>query len=146
MRILKTSVLLLLVPLLMAGCSCQSRMRHLQKRCPECFEADTLHVVDTFFVPAVSFVERLPIPPDDGLTPQVQVVDSADHRLTLLWTTDSVFVQVELPPDTIYQDVPVPVVHPSAPCPDQKAASWLPWVILVALGVGYYVGRKMGRK
>ena len=95
----------------LAGCSCQRQLERLQHRCPDCFTHTTAHVRDTLPIPAKMLQGAVPwawLPAGDTV-----LIENRDITLQLLLDGDTLRVDVEVPPDTLYIDREVTV-----PCPE----------------------------
>lgn len=119
---------LLLSTLLLSGCSCEKRMARLEKLCPECFEKDTLHLIDTLVPPPVTFFEHLSW---DQLSHNGQfVLERPDHTFNVTVSDGGIDIEGEVRPDTLIltRDVPVMV-----PCPEEKKD--IHWLSVAAIAI-----------
>ncbi len=114
---------------LLSSCSCNWHLKQVQKRCPDYLQSDTAVVVR----PAVQYDTVFFLSPDTGTsTGSAPVVDTfliekERVRVQLVRVRDTIFANVELPPDTV---ATVQTVTIAPPCPKQ-GLPWgvLPWVI-----------------
>ena len=113
---------------LCSGCSCGYHVRRVQNRCPDYLQSDTAVVVR----PAVQYDTVFFLSPDTGTsTGSAPVVDTfllekERVRVQLVRARDTIFANVELPPDTV---ATVRTVTVAPPCPKQG----LPWRALPLL-------------
>lgn len=115
----------------LSGCSCNYHVRRVQNRCPEYLQTDTVYEVR----PAVQYDTAFVFSSDTGTgtsTGSAPVVDTfliekERVRVQLVRVRDTIFANVELPPDTV---ATVQTVTIAPPCPKQ-GLPWgvLPWVI-----------------
>ena len=112
----------------LAGCSCNYHVRRVQNRCPDYLQADTVYEVR----PAVQYDTAFVFSSDTGIsTGSAPVVDTflvekERVRVQLVRVRDTIFANVELPPDTV---ATVQTVTIAPPCPEQG----LPWRALPLL-------------
>lgn len=113
---------ILIVAMFATSCSCSWRVARLQKLCPECFERDTLHLVDTMVPPPVPIFEHLGW---DSLDHNgTFLIERPDYTFNVTVTDGGVDIEGEVRPDTLILEREVPVMVP-CPEPDKKEQPWL---------------------
>lgn len=128
---------------LCSGCSCNYHVRRVQNRCPDYLQSDTVYEVR----PAVQYDTVFFLSPDTGTsTGSAPVVDTffiekERVRVQLVRVHDTIFANVELPPDTV---ATVRTVTIAPPCPEQ-GLPWLalPWVIGMVAALALWVSGKI---
>lgn len=126
-----------------SGCSCNYHVRRVQNRCQDYLQTDTVYEVR----PAVQYDTAFVFSPDTGTsTGSAPVVDTfliekERVRVQLVRVRDTIFANVELPPDTV---ATVRTVTIAPPCPEQ-GLPWLalPWVIGMVAALALWVRGKI---
>lgn len=119
----RTPLLLLLAisfALMAASCSCQQRMQRMQRHCPECFQVDTVRLVDTVVPEPVPIIARIPW--SDLTAPAPVVVGGRNFTLTIVSDGDGILIDGQAIPDTIVRLVEVPVRVPVIVREDDRRA------------------------
>ena len=98
---MKKILLLILVLLLLLGCSPQKRFQRLVKHHPEL--VDTMHIKDTIVQPGFVYDTIVQLK-NDTVVVQKDVVTVTLYK----WKTDSIFVEVEKKQDTVFVDIHCP--------------------------------------
>lgn len=112
----------------LSGCSCNYHVRRVQNRCPDYLQADTVYEVRPAVQYDTAFVFSSDTGTSTGSAPVVDtfLIEKERVRVQLVRVRDTIFANVELPPDTV---AIVRTVTVAAPC--KKSLPWgvLPWVI-----------------
>lgn len=124
---MKKILLLILLALLLLGCSPQKRLQRLVKHNPELITTDTIR--DTTIVPGWQYdtIAKL------GETDTVVVTKEGTTVTIYKWNTDSIFVDVLSEPDTIYKDIPCPQYNLQSKDEWYITYWWLILIIFVAI-------------
>lgn len=140
---MKKNIFLILTLLLLSACSCEKRMAHLERHCPECFNKITFS--DTVATPSIRidtvFVAKNTI--------DTFFIDNPRVELMIIKQVDTFYTTLHLKPDTIYRTLHLPAPH-IEPEPDEETilhkvarlmrpAVWLvPFIIVLWI----YIRRK----
>ncbi|MBR5029299.1 MAG: hypothetical protein IKX51_08770 [Bacteroidales bacterium] len=126
----KILTLAAIATVLLASCSCGWHLKQIQKRCPDYLQTDTVYEVR----PAERYDTIFLLTPDTvvstgsttGAAADTFLIEKERVRVQLVRVRDTIFANVELPPDTV---AIVRTVTVAAPC--KKGLPWgvLPWVI-----------------
>ena len=125
---MKKIFLLILVLLLLLGCSPQKRLQRIIEHHPEL--VDTTHIKDTIVQPGWQYDTIVQLNND------TVVVQKDGVTVTLYkWKTDSIFVEVEKEQDTVFVDVPCPQINNPLEVKDEWYIEywWLILLIFVAI-------------
>lgn len=106
----------------LSGCSCNYHVRRVQNRCPDYMQADTVYEVRPAVQYDTAFVFSSDTGTSTGSSPVVDtfLIEKERVRVQLVRVRDTIFANVELPPDTV---ATVQTVTIAPPCPKQG----LPW-------------------
>ena len=112
----------------LSGCSCNYHVRRVQNRCPDYLQADTVFEVRPAVQYDTAFVFSSDTGTSTGSAPVVDtfLIEKERVRVQLVRVRDTIFANVELPPDTV---ATVQTVTIAPPCPKQG----LPWRALPLL-------------
>lgn len=116
-------IFLLITLLLLFSCTPQQRLQRLISRHPEL--ADTTIIRDTTIVPGWQYDTIVQF----GETDTVVVQKEGTTVTIYKWNTDSIFVEVEAEPDTIFKEIPCPQIMPLKAKDDWYIEFW--WLILL---------------
>ena len=126
----KNLALSVIATVLLASCSCNWHIKRVQNRCPDYLQTDTVYEVR----PTVQYDTDFFLSPDTGTsTGSAPVVDTfliekERVRVQLVRVRDTIFANVELPPDTV---ATVQTVTIAPPCPEQ-GLQWRALPLLLA--------------
>jgi hypothetical protein len=120
---MKKILFLLLALALLCSCTPQKRLERLIKKHPEL--ADTTIIRDTTIIEGWHYdtIAKL------GETDTVVVTKEGTTVTIYKWNTDSIFVEVEAEPDTIFKEIPCPQIMPLEAKDDWYIEYW--WLILL---------------
>lgn len=128
---------------LCSGCSCNYHVRRVQNRCPDYLQSDTAVVVRPAVQYDTAFVFSSDTGTSTGSAPVVDtfLIEKERVRVQLVRVRDTIFANVELPPDTV---ATVQTVTVAPPCPEQ-GLPWLalPWVIGLVAALALWVRGKI---
>lgn len=112
----------------LSGCSCNYHVRRVQNRCPDYLQTDTVYEVRPAVQYDTAFVFSSDTGTSTGSAPVIDtfLIEKERVRVQLVRVRDTIFANVELPPDTV---ATVQTVTIAPPCPKQG----LPWRALPLL-------------
>lgn len=116
-------IFLLITLLLLFGCTPQQRLQRLVKKHPELITTDTIK--DTTIVPGWQYDTIVQF----GETDTVVVTKEGTTVTIYKWNTDSIFVEVEAEPDTIFKEIPCPQIMPLEAKDEWYIKFW--WIVLL---------------
>lgn len=129
---MKKTLLIALIALLAASCSCQQRLERLHDRCPDCFTAATAQIIDTVILPGKILTADFSLSELAENAPLI--VHQNDVTLTIDEKGDTVKVYVEVPPDTVELTRTVTVPCPQEPQdPQWEVAAAVAVVLIIAI-------------
>jgi hypothetical protein len=130
---------------LFSSCSCNYHVRRVQNRCPDYLQTDTSFAVR----PAERYDTIFLLTPDTvvstgsttGAAADTFLIEKERVRVQLVRVRDTIFANVELPPDTV---ATVQTVTIAAPCPEQGIPrSALPLLLAFTAVVALWVRKKI---
>lgn len=139
----KNLALSVIATVLLASCSCNWHLKQIQKRCPDYMQSDTVYEVRPAVQYDTAFVFSSDTGTSTGSAPVVDtfLIEKERVRVQLVRVRDTIFANVELPPDTV---ATVQTVTVAPPCPEQ-GLPWqvLPWVIGLVAALALWVRGKI---
>lgn len=139
----KILTLAAITTVLLASCSCNWHLKQIQKRCPDYLQTDTVYEVRPAVQYDTAFVFSSDTGTSTGSAPVVDtfLIEKERVLVQLVRVRDTIFANVELPPDTV---ATVRTVTVAPPCPEQ-GLPWLalPWVIGMVAALALWVRGKI---
>ena len=130
----KILTLATIATVLLTSCSCNWHLKQIQNRCPDYLQTDTVYEVRPAVQYDTAFVFSSDTGTSTGSAPVVDtfLIEKERVRVQLVRMRDTIFANVELPPDTV---ATVRTITVAPPCP-KRGVPWqvLPWLLgLVAV-------------
>lgn len=137
---MKRNIFLILTLLLLSACSCEKRMAHLERHCPECFNKITFS--DTVATPSIR-IDTVFVAKN---TVDTFFIDNPRVELMIIKQVDTFYTTLHLKPDTIIRAIEVSAPaeqHPKASAFDkQKLRPLALWLVPFAIVTIIYLTRK----
>lgn len=126
----KAFYILLIASLFLSGCSATKRLERLLHRNPHLTAIDTVVIHHETILPEIKFRDRYITQPNDTIT-----IEKENTRVQVIRQFDSIFVEIDRPPDTIREQIKVPVEVIRYETPNAWHMFWkrIPWIIIGAI-------------